>query len=106
MTLTLHQNWTRNENGDSNGQLDQAGNKNGYISLNTNSISSSLSAPKMFVKGVGSLMTIHFTGPHKAMLQGLFYHHMLKKNIYLAQGGFVALSTEIKDEHIDHFVES
>lgn len=79
---------------------------------NTNSLfargsaSSGLRTPKMFITGFGSLMTIHFGGPHRAMLQGLFYHHMLRRGIYLAQRGFIALNIEIKDHHINKFVEA
>jgi glutamate-1-semialdehyde 2,1-aminomutase len=60
----------------------------------------------MFITGVGSLMTIHFAGPNKAMLQGLFYHHLLQKGIYIAQRGFIALSIEIHDHHVDQFVQA
>ncbi len=60
----------------------------------------------MFITGVGSLLAVHFAGPHKAALQGLFYHHMLRNGIYLAQRGFIALSIEINDHHVDQFVEA
>ena len=59
--------------------------------------------PKMFVKGVGSLMCIHFAGPDREILQGLFFHHMLEYSIYMAQRGFIALSIEITTEHVDQF---
>lgn len=62
--------------------------------------------PKIFVKGVGSLMNIHFAGPDSSLLEALFYHHMLEQGIYLAQRGFVALSLEIQNEHIDKFVKA
>jgi glutamate-1-semialdehyde 2,1-aminomutase len=62
--------------------------------------------PNMFITGVGSLMTIHFAGPNKALLQGLFYHHLLQKGIYIAQRGFIALSIEIHDHHVDQFVQA
>lgn len=62
--------------------------------------------PKMFIKGVGSLMTIQFAGPDKDVLQGLFFHHMLDSGIYLAQRGFVALSIMITDEHVELFVRA
>ena len=64
------------------------------------------SFPVMFVKGVGSLMCIHFTGPDRGLLQPLYFHHMLEHGIYLAQRGFIALSIELKEEHIDKFLES
>lgn len=60
--------------------------------------------PKMFVKGQGSLMCIHFAGPDRDVLQGLFYHHMLQNNIYMAQRGFIALSLETSDSHVEQFV--
>ena len=92
-----------NDNGHLNKQLDQNG------SIHAQALSSSkptLKAPTMFVTGQGSLMMIHFSGPDKAMLQGLFYHHMLKEGIYIAQRGFIALSIEINDEHIDYFAKT
>lgn len=62
--------------------------------------------PKMFVKGKGSLMVVHFAGPERGLLQSLYFHHMLEQGIYLAQRGFLALNIELKDEHIDNFVEA
>lgn len=61
-------------------------------------------APKMFIKGVGSLMCMHFAGPERELLQGLFWHHMLDQGIYMAQRGFIALSLEISEAHIQKFV--
>ncbi|KAK5098313.1 hypothetical protein LTS08_006446 [Lithohypha guttulata] len=60
--------------------------------------------PKMFIKGVGSLMCVHFAGPNRESLQGLFWHHMLEHGIYMAQRGFIALSIEITDAHVSQFV--
>lgn len=60
--------------------------------------------PKMFVTGWGSLMTIHFAGPDRDLLQGLFYMHMLDRGIWLAARGFVALSIEIQGTHIRQFI--
>ena len=60
--------------------------------------------PKMYIKGVGSLMCIHFVGPDRELLQGLFWHHMLEKGVYMAQRGFIALSIEITEDHIGNFV--
>ena len=62
--------------------------------------------PKMYIKGVGSLMTMHFSGPDRTLLQGLFWHHMLKHGIYMAQRGFVALNIELKEEHYQKFVDA
>ena len=62
--------------------------------------------PEMFITGVGSIMTIHFTGPSRDVWQSLFYHHMLSSKIYVAQRGFIALSIEIDQQHIDHFVSA
>lgn len=61
------------------------------------------SPPKMFIKGVGSLMTIHFAGPERLMLQALFFHHMLEHGIYVAQRGFIALNIEIGQDHVQKF---
>lgn len=60
--------------------------------------------PKMYVKGVGSLLCLHFAGPDREVLQGLFWHHMLENGIYMAQRGFIALSIEISQEHVNRFV--
>jgi glutamate-1-semialdehyde 2,1-aminomutase len=62
--------------------------------------------PRMFITGAGSLMTIHFSGPEKEMLQGLFWHHMLQSGIYLAQRGFIALSIEITPPDVQKFVDA
>ncbi len=62
--------------------------------------------PKMFVKGVGSLMAIHFAGPDRDLLQGLFYHHMLARGIYMAQRGFIALNIMLTEEHVAQFVQA
>lgn len=63
-----------------------------------------LRPPKLFIKGVGSIMCIHFAGPDRDLLQGLFYHHMLEQGIFMAQRGFIALSLEITEEHVEQFV--
>lgn len=60
--------------------------------------------PKMFIKGVGSMMCIHFAGMERELLHGLFWFHMLEQGIYVGQKGFIALSIEIQQTHIDKFV--
>ena len=65
-----------------------------------------LRPPKMFILGKGSLMVIHFAGAERDLLQGLYYHHMLEQGIYMALRGFVALSLEINDEHVEKFVQA
>ncbi|KAI9847379.1 MAG: hypothetical protein M1837_002567 [Sclerophora amabilis] len=60
--------------------------------------------PIMYVNGVGSMLCIHFSGPDQSVLQALFFHHMLKEHIYIASRGFIALSIEIRPNHVDHFV--
>jgi len=62
--------------------------------------------PKMYIKGVGSLMCMHFAGPDREELQGLFWHHMLENGIYIAQRGFIALSIEITQKHVESFVSA
>ena len=99
-------NMPENGSGHSNEQLSQNGHRQEDRLPASKSLAHSLKAPTMFVTGVGSMMAIHFSGQDKAMLQGLFYHHMLRKGIYIAQRGFIALSIEINDEHVDRFVES
>jgi glutamate-1-semialdehyde 2,1-aminomutase len=99
-------NLTQNGDGRALGQQQQ----NGYDNAEKSSLASSTACftkpPNMFIKGVGSIMTIHFAGPDKAMLQGLFYHYMLRKGIYLAQRGFIALNIEIQDHHIEKFIDA
>ncbi|KAI9760756.1 MAG: hypothetical protein M4579_001494 [Chaenotheca gracillima] len=60
--------------------------------------------PTMYINGVGSMLCVHFTGPRAQTLQALFYHHMLKENIYIAARGFMALNIELKQHHVDEFV--
>ncbi|KAI1629038.1 putative acetylornithine aminotransferase [Exophiala viscosa] len=62
--------------------------------------------PKMFMKGVGSLNAIHFAGPDKDVLQGLYFHHMLESGIYMAQRGFTALNIMLTEEHVAQFVQA
>jgi len=62
--------------------------------------------PRMFIKGVGSLMAIQFAGPGREVLQGLFYHHMLQQGIYMAQRGFIALNIMLTEEHVALFVRA
>lgn len=49
---------------------------------------------KVYVTGIGILMNVTFAGSEKDTLQALFYHHMLKKGIYIATRGYTALSLE------------
>lgn len=60
----------------------------------------------MWVSGRGSLMSIHFSGMYEKTLQACFWHYMLKHGIYLSQRGFVALKIELKETHIDFFVDA
>lgn len=62
------------------------------------------SYPKMFIKGVGSIMCIHFSGPERSLLQSLFFHHMLEQGIYMAQRGFMALNIELAGEHVTKYM--
>lgn len=62
--------------------------------------------PKIYIKGVGSMMCIHFAGPEREQLQSLFYLSMLQQGIYLAQRGFMALSIEIRQCHVDLFLRA
>lgn len=62
--------------------------------------------PKIFIRGVGSLNAIHFAGPDRDVLQGLFYHHMLENGIFMAQRGFSALNILITDKHVNAFVQA
>ena len=59
----------------------------------------------MYISGIGSILAIHFS-PSSPHLQSLFYHHMLSKNIYLAEQGFMALNIELGMEKVEKFVEA
>lgn len=61
---------------------------------------------KMFARGIGSLLNVCFEGEEKTTLHNLFYHHMLKHGINIATRGFVTLSMEIKEEHVEKFVQA
>ena len=74
--------------------------------IDETSISRSQVIPVMYITGAGSLMNIHFSGPNKTQLQTLFWHHMLRHGIYLAQRGFVALSIEITSSDVERFVDA
>lgn len=58
----------------------------------------------MYISGIGSILAIHFPSS-SPQLQSLFYHHMLSKNIYLAERGFMALNIELGMEEVENFVE-
>ena len=60
--------------------------------------------PRMFITGQGSLLNVRFSGHQAQMWQGLFFHHMLEENIYLAARGYMALNLELKESDIDRFV--
>ncbi|MCJ1246315.1 hypothetical protein MMC30_003521 [Trapelia coarctata] len=60
----------------------------------------------MWISGIGSILNMHFGGPERELLQELFWHHMLREGIYMAQRGFVALSIEITVVHVQMFVDA
>jgi glutamate-1-semialdehyde 2,1-aminomutase len=62
--------------------------------------------PVVFVKGIGSLLAIHFVGSKGEYLKPLFWQHMVQNGIYLAQRGFVSLNMELMEEHVDKFVQA
>ena len=66
--------------------------------------SSNATLPKMWMSGIGSILCLSFSGNGKDQLQALLYHHMLQENIYLSPRGFIALSIEIQESHVDRFV--
>ena len=69
----------------------------------------------MCVTGVGSLMNVHgTTGPVASAddladaddrRRELFFFHCLEAGFFIARRGFIALSVEITDDHVDAFVE-
>lgn len=62
--------------------------------------------PPMYISGIGSILAIHFPAASSPLLQSLFYHHMLSKNIYLAERGFMALNIELGMKEVEMFVEA
>ena len=67
-------------------------------------LSSNATAPRMWISGIGSILSLSFSGEGKEQLQALLYHEMLQENIYLSVRGFIALNLEIREVHIDRFV--
>ncbi len=62
---------------------------------------------KMWISGLGSILVIHFSAStFQSTLQSLFYHHMLKRGLYIAERGFIALSIEITLKHIEAFADA
>jgi glutamate-1-semialdehyde 2,1-aminomutase len=61
---------------------------------------------RMFVTGHGSLVNVRFHGGDADMWQGLFYHHMLEQNIYLATRGYMALTLETTNEDVNNLVKA
>lgn len=59
----------------------------------------------MYISGIGSILAMHFppTSPH---LPSLFYHHMLSRDIYLAERGFIALNIELGTKEVQKFAEA
>lgn len=55
------------------------------------------------VTGMGSMLTIHAAEPR---LLDLLFHHLLADGLYLARRGFIALSLEIDDEHVEQLLGS
>jgi glutamate-1-semialdehyde 2,1-aminomutase len=50
------------------------------------------------------MLNIRFSGVNRASWQGLFYHHMLQRNIYLAARGYTPLHLALTDRDIDQYV--
>ena len=55
------------------------------------------------VTGMGSMLTIHAAEPR---LLDLLFHHLLADGLYLARRGFIALSLEIDDDHVEKLLGS
>lgn len=60
--------------------------------------------PVMFVKGEGSLLCVHFTGPERAKLHQLFWLWMVEQGFWIAARGFIALNIELTDEDVQRFI--
>ena len=71
---------------------------------------------EMLATGWGSLLTLHATkGPvltprdlasANDQLEELFFFDLLENGYYLARRGFIALSVDITDEHVNGFVDA
>lgn len=80
---------------------------NGHSLRPTEGTSSKPASPPTWISGLGSILVIHFApSPLQSTFQSLFFHYMLTQNIYLGERGFIALSKEIKREHVDAFVDA
>lgn len=62
--------------------------------------------PPIFITGYGSMLNVRFSGSQVDMWNGLFYHHMLQNDIYIATRGYMSLSLEINRSHVDGFLSA
>ncbi|KAL3705901.1 hypothetical protein TMatcc_006910 [Talaromyces marneffei ATCC 18224] len=62
--------------------------------------------PRMYVRGLGSMLAVHFSGQYALIFKGLFFHHLLTHGIYIASRGFISLSIEITQDHVQRFAEA
>lgn len=62
--------------------------------------------PLMWVSGKGSMLNIHFAGENSKSLLALFWYGMLDRGIYIAPRGFIALNLELKEQHVEKFVNA
>lgn len=92
-------------NGTTNGTANEMTNGTHLPSQNHRPSNGVTTEPPMYISGVGSILAMHFpaSSPH---LQSLFYHHLLSKNIYLAERGFMALNIELGMKEVEMFVEA
>lgn len=60
---------------------------------------------EMYITGLGSILGIHFSGPHEGTLTTLFWHHMLDVGLYFAARGYIALNIELEGKHVERFVQ-
>ena len=67
-------------------------------------LSSNFGPPRMWMSGIGSILSLSFSGEGKDLLQALFYHHMTQEKIHIGTRGFIALSIEIREAHVDAFM--
>ena len=105
LSLALDNTTTNVATGATNGTANGTTNDNHSHSQHHQSSNENAKKPPMYISGIGSILAIHFSTspPH---LQSLFYHHMLSKNIYLAERGFMALNIELGTQEVEKFVEA
>ncbi|KAH8695279.1 aminotransferase class 3 [Talaromyces proteolyticus] len=62
--------------------------------------------PRMLISSSGSLLNVKFTGPNAEIWQGLYFHHMLERGVYIASRGFTPLNIELTDADVEIYISA